>query len=134
MIIYNIILVIIFVFFNSFKKLSFSFTYVGNVPSFRGTRSVPTHAQFPPDRFPFESIPTLFVHTKYFYTDKYEANFLCTQKIFIVIKLKLIFCAQKWFGWELIRVGIDRVRINRMELCAGGNCEYNSFSKLIPFF
>ena len=45
---------------------------------------------------------------------------LCTPNIFILIKLKLFFCAQKWFGgnwsgWNW----------------PGGNCEYTSFPSLM---
>ena len=87
--------------------------------------------QFQPDLFPLESFPTgsiltLFVHTKYCYTDKNENNLLCTPNIFIQISMKLTFCAHKIFYTakietnfsctKVIRVGIDQVVIDRVRM------------------
>ena len=56
--------------------------------------------QFPLDWFSSESIPIFFVHTKYFYTDKYETNFLYTPNVFIQINTKLTFCAHQMFLYK----------------------------------
>ena len=71
--------------------------------------------QFQPDQFPPESIPTLFVHTKFFYTDKFENNFLCTPNTFIQINMKLFFLCTK-----VIRFGTDRVGIDSSWNWSGG--------------
>ena len=56
---------------------------------------------------------THFLHTKKFYTYKYETNFLCTPTNFILITMKLIFVHTKYFYTDKHKtIQPDNIRMN----------------------